>query len=381
MNAHELIGDFTHHNPSIISMTWKLTSTYTKKPRRADFYPSIGLTGSAFNMYEASDQDNIIRFTLTFGWDEVGTLPELLALYNQDPEIAYSSSIPVVTDGDGLLSHLTGQDLWFRFTKPQDFSAEAITRTASGLILGKLAEGLPLSDIGREVARIALKVAEDIAWETVLAEEVQNGLALRMDDPEGDVDMSLWVDDTMVLGTSEGTSIPSSMFGEYFGDLPTELMVLDPDQLPGHDVRIMLQADEVDGCESLGFSLRSFANGVEVCSGGQDLLVTEASTVEYVINADTMEVVMTAESGIIQVANEIEIMNLQRGIENSLDVKLENAMNALIALNSENREDATKKLTALLNEIEAQRGIHLADQQADELVAKIEQIIDLLRDH
>lgn len=71
-------------------------------------------------------------------------------------------------------------------------------------------------------------------------------------------------------------------------------------------------------------------------------------------------------------------MNLQQGIENSLDAKLENAQDALLAANAGNRNDAVNKLEAFVNAVEALRGKALTDAQADQLVSVANSIIAIL---
>ena len=76
---------------------------------------------------------------------------------------------------------------------------------------------------------------------------------------------------------------------------------------------------------------------------------------------------------------DIENMNLQQGIDNSLDAKLEASLDALDALNSEQRNDAVNKLCAFMNAVEAQRGNKLTEEQADYLIAEAQRIIDLIQ--
>ena len=71
-------------------------------------------------------------------------------------------------------------------------------------------------------------------------------------------------------------------------------------------------------------------------------------------------------------------MNLQRGIDNSLDAKLSNALASLEAFNAEKRNDTINKLYAFINEVEAQRGNKITNEQADLLIAKALAIIELL---
>ena len=71
-------------------------------------------------------------------------------------------------------------------------------------------------------------------------------------------------------------------------------------------------------------------------------------------------------------------MNLQNGIENSLDSKLDAAVGALIDVNVNNDGAACNSLAAFINAVEAQRGNKLTDAQADQLIASAQQIRALL---
>ena len=70
--------------------------------------------------------------------------------------------------------------------------------------------------------------------------------------------------------------------------------------------------------------------------------------------------------------------NLQQGLNNSLDAKLQTVVNALEAINAGQRQDAANKLQAFVNEVEAQRGLKITDQQADELTGFATRIIAAL---
>ena len=67
--------------------------------------------------------------------------------------------------------------------------------------------------------------------------------------------------------------------------------------------------------------------------------------------------------------------NLQQGIAGSLDAKLQNALEALEAANADLRQDASNKLMAFSNAVEAQRDKELTSAQADELIALTAQIL------
>lgn len=69
----------------------------------------------------------------------------------------------------------------------------------------------------------------------------------------------------------------------------------------------------------------------------------------------------------------IEHLGLSKGIENSLTAKLDNALDSL----EKGRDNAAKnKLEAFINEVEAQRGKKLTDEQADALIIAAQCIID-----
>lgn len=69
--------------------------------------------------------------------------------------------------------------------------------------------------------------------------------------------------------------------------------------------------------------------------------------------------------------------NLQ-GIENSLDAKLDAAINTLNDLNTNNNGAAINTLQAFINAVEAQRGNKITNEQADALTQKAQEIISHL---
>ena len=70
--------------------------------------------------------------------------------------------------------------------------------------------------------------------------------------------------------------------------------------------------------------------------------------------------------------------NLAQGISNSLDSKLQNAMEAYQAANAGNRQDVVNRLIAFINAVEAQRGKELTSAQADQLIAEANRILSVL---
>lgn len=71
-------------------------------------------------------------------------------------------------------------------------------------------------------------------------------------------------------------------------------------------------------------------------------------------------------------------LNLAQGITNSLDGKLDAALNALDDINANNDVAAINTLVAFINAVEAQRGNKIADADADALRTAAENIIALL---
>ena len=85
--------------------------------------------------------------------------------------------------------------------------------------------------------------------------------------------------------------------------------------------------------------------------------------------------VETQQEAIEDVIEDVEEMDLPEGLENALVSKLENAIDSL---NNNNTNAAVNKLGAFINQVEAQRGKKLTDEEADALIAAAQWIIDNL---
>jgi DNA-binding beta-propeller fold protein YncE len=72
---------------------------------------------------------------------------------------------------------------------------------------------------------------------------------------------------------------------------------------------------------------------------------------------------------------DVERLNVNHGIANSLDVKLAHISEALEDVNEHNDGAAIGRLQAFINEIEAQSGKNIPVQDADALIATAERII------
>lgn len=71
-------------------------------------------------------------------------------------------------------------------------------------------------------------------------------------------------------------------------------------------------------------------------------------------------------------------LNLHRGIENSLLAKIDRAIAKLEDDNPKNDRVAVRSLRAFINEVEAQSGKKISEEDADDLIEACQQIIDML---
>lgn len=71
-------------------------------------------------------------------------------------------------------------------------------------------------------------------------------------------------------------------------------------------------------------------------------------------------------------------LNLAHGIENSLDAKLNSALNAWVDTNENNDQAACNSLQAFINHVEAQRDKKITSADADDLIASANAIIALI---
>ena len=78
------------------------------------------------------------------------------------------------------------------------------------------------------------------------------------------------------------------------------------------------------------------------------------------------------------VALYVVALNLQQGINNNLDAKLGTALQAIEDLNQNNDVAAINALLAFINAVEAQRGNHIPEADADVLVASAQAVVDML---
>ncbi|MHC4326079.1 MAG: FIMAH domain-containing protein [Planctomycetota bacterium] len=79
-----------------------------------------------------------------------------------------------------------------------------------------------------------------------------------------------------------------------------------------------------------------------------------------------------------QLIAQVKALNLQHGISNSLDTKLDAVKKALDDINENNDAAAINAIEAFINAVNAQRGGKIPEADADALIEAAQQIIDLL---
>jgi YVTN family beta-propeller protein len=116
----------------------------------------------------------------------------------------------------------------------------------------------------------------------------------------------------------------------------------------------------------------------------QDIEINQGSHKAYVANygLNTVTVITDTLDPIqllIELSDKVMTLNLQRGIENSLDAKLDNALSALSDAVLANDASAASALNAFINQTFAQRGGKITESEADGLIADAQAILSLLQ--
>ncbi len=121
--------------------------------------------------------------------------------------------------------------------------------------------------------------------------------------------------------------------------------------------------------------------GAQKWESGAGLAVPSANTAELNHHGVNFQFEVVPEDPVVMIGDLVDTvtaMNLQQGIDNSLDAKLDAALGALEDANQNNDASAVNKLQAFINEVEAQRDNKITNEQADELHDAAQAIIDLL---
>lgn len=134
-----------------------------------------------------------------------------------------------------------------------------------------------------------------------------------------------------------------------------------------------------DNCQTGGVA--AITNGCVAChamseTSHDSVLVLPEQCIEVVVPGACF---VQPEVMIQNLIDTVLSLNLQQGITNSLDAKLETALSALDDVNTNNDVAALNSLNALINAIEAQRGDKITGEEADDLIAAVQAIIDALQ--
>jgi len=160
---------------------------------------------------------------------------------------------------------------------------------------------------------------------------------------------------TVVMGTDVAAGAQVTVYGTYFEIGGTEYY-------PGDEVAINYYND--------GPLTVVYEGGTQV-----DLIIDcqEGATVTLAAPGPVDPVQLIQD-----LIDKVASFNLHQGIDNSLDAKLDAALNALDDVNANNDVAAINTLQAFINAVEAQRDNKITDAQATELIADAQAIIDLL---
>ncbi|WP_177419403.1 LamG domain-containing protein [endosymbiont of Lamellibrachia barhami] len=127
-----------------------------------------------------------------------------------------------------------------------------------------------------------------------------------------------------------------------------------------------------------GYSLSSHGYQRRYWSGDiDDIRVYDQAISEVDVKRLHMEGVPPADM-LTDVVQTIVTLNIQEGLANSLDAKLDSAIGALDDVNTDNDVSAVNRLYALISAIEAQRGKKITDTDADLLIAATHAVIEKL---
>lgn len=117
------------------------------------------------------------------------------------------------------------------------------------------------------------------------------------------------------------------------------------------------------------------ASHVYAAAGTYQVILTVIDNDGAMGAVTTTVIVQTATQAVDSLTDLVQVMNLAQGITNSLDAKLQNASDALNAMNSGSASSAINKLQAFINAVQAQSGNQLTVEQADQLIDTANRII------
>ena len=147
----------------------------------------------------------------------------------------------------------------------------------------------------------------------------------------------------------------------------------------GADGSILYTLDGDSAGDFFGVSV-SIAGDVDG-DGFADLIVGAPRDDNNGTDSGSARVIVSDTTPLILIENLMEdvvVLNLSRGIENSLDAKLDRVLTALEEARRNSEQVAVNVLEAFINAVQAQSGNHIPVADADDLIAKAQAIIDLL---
>jgi len=123
-------------------------------------------------------------------------------------------------------------------------------------------------------------------------------------------------------------------------------------------------------------------SGEDIVEGWDEITIvppeTDSDGKPGVVDGDGDGIMVVDIGALEDLIEHIQQMNLLGGIENSLVSKLENAIQSV---DRGQHNAASNQLEAFINEVEAQRGKKITEEQADELIADAQSIIDDIEDN
>ena len=127
----------------------------------------------------------------------------------------------------------------------------------------------------------------------------------------------------------------------------------------------MFNEDDTFELEHIYYDEGIYIVDILLCDYGGEVVGIDSLIVTVESNGVTIE----------EIIEDIAEMDLPKGLETSLQSKLENALDAL---NNNQTDAAINKINAFINQVEAQRGNKLTEVQADYLVTAAQAIIGSL---
>ena len=128
----------------------------------------------------------------------------------------------------------------------------------------------------------------------------------------------------------------------------------------------------------LGSGGATALQNISVASGDQIVLSFSGSPVGVNLTITLTPDSVDPVTALHQLAETVALLNLQNGIENSLDSKLDATLNALDDLNMNNHAAACNSLAAFISAVEAQRDNKINSAEADALIAAAQQLMATL---